>query len=82
MAFRVPTTDVSVVDLTARLVKPAKYGDIMDALKAASEGPMKGILGYVVLVPLSHSIAYRSLEFWCRRMGRMGFAEVQSGIPC
>ncbi|KAK9917737.1 hypothetical protein WJX75_007639 [Coccomyxa subellipsoidea] len=46
MAFRVPTADVSVVDLTARLTKPAKYEEIMAALKAASEGPMKGILGY------------------------------------
>jgi glyceraldehyde 3-phosphate dehydrogenase len=46
MAFRVPTLDVSVVDLTVNLDKPAKYADIMAALKAASEGPMKGILGY------------------------------------
>lgn len=46
MAFRVPTQDVSVVDLTAVLEKEAKYEEIMAALKAASEGPMKGILGY------------------------------------
>jgi hypothetical protein len=46
MAFRVPTTDVSVVDLTCVLEKPAQYSDIMAALKAASEGEMKGILGY------------------------------------
>ncbi len=46
MAFRVPTVDVSVVDLTCRLGKPAKYDDIMAALKEASQGPMKGILGY------------------------------------
>jgi len=46
MAFRVPTPDVSVVDLTARLAKPAKYEDICKAIKAASEGPMKGVLGY------------------------------------
>jgi glyceraldehyde 3-phosphate dehydrogenase len=46
MAFRVPTQDVSVVDLTVTLEKPAKYEDIMAALKSASEGPMKGILGY------------------------------------
>jgi len=45
MAFRVPTADVSVVDLTARLSKGADYKDIMATLKAASEGPMKGILG-------------------------------------
>ena len=46
MAFRVPTPDVSVVDLTARLAKPANYEDICKAIKAASEGPMKGVLGY------------------------------------
>ena len=46
MAFRVPTTDVSVVDLTARLETPAKYEEIMAALKEASEGTMKGILGF------------------------------------
>ncbi|MCU0431362.1 MAG: type I glyceraldehyde-3-phosphate dehydrogenase [Cytophagaceae bacterium] len=46
MAFRVPTPDVSVVDLTVRLEKPAKYEDIKKALKDASEGDMKGILGY------------------------------------
>lgn len=46
MAFRVPTADVSVVDLTCRLQKPAKYEEIKAAMKAASEGAMKGILGY------------------------------------
>jgi glyceraldehyde 3-phosphate dehydrogenase len=46
MAFRVPTQDVSVVDLTAKLEKPTSYEEIMAALKAASEGPMKGVLGY------------------------------------
>ena len=46
MAFRVPTADVSVVDLTARLDTPASYEEIMAALKAASEGPMAGILGF------------------------------------
>ena len=46
MAFRVPTQDVSVVDLTVNLAKPAKYEDIMAELKAASESPkMKGVLG-------------------------------------
>jgi glyceraldehyde 3-phosphate dehydrogenase len=46
MAFRVPTPYVSVVDLTARLSKPAKYEDICKVIKAASEGSMKGVLGY------------------------------------
>ena len=46
MAFRVPTSDVSVVDLTCELDKPAKYADICAAMKAASEGPMKGTLAY------------------------------------
>ena len=46
MAFRVPTLDVSVVDLTVRLAKPTTYEEICAAVKAASEGPMKGVLGY------------------------------------
>jgi glyceraldehyde 3-phosphate dehydrogenase len=47
MAFRVPTSDVSVVDLTVELNKPATYDEICKAMKAASEnGPLKGVLGY------------------------------------
>ena len=47
MAFRVPTSDVSVVDLTVELNKPAKYEEIVAAMKAASEnGPLKGVLGF------------------------------------
>ena len=46
MAFRVPTPDVSVVDLTCRLEKGASYAEICAAMKAASEGELKGILGY------------------------------------
>lgn len=46
MAFRVPTSDVSVVDLTVELEKEATYEEICAAMKAASEGPLKGILGY------------------------------------
>lgn len=46
MAFRVPTSDVSVVDLTCELEKDASYDDICAAMKAASEGEMKGTLGY------------------------------------
>ena len=47
MAFRVPTLDVSVVDLTVRLEKSATYQEICDKVKEASEGSMKGILKYV-----------------------------------
>lgn len=46
MAFRVPVADVSVVDLTVRLTKPTTYEEICQAMKEASEGPMKGILAY------------------------------------
>ncbi|TYH99572.1 hypothetical protein ES332_A11G075500v1 [Gossypium tomentosum] len=47
MAFRVPTVDVSVVDLTVRLEKAASYEDIKAAIKKESETNLKGILGYV-----------------------------------
>ena len=46
MSFRVPTPDVSVVDLTVRLAKETTYAEICAAMKAASEGELKGILGY------------------------------------
>tara|TARA_R110002020_G_scaffold293535_2_gene509016 strand:- start:124852 stop:125853 length:1002 start_codon:yes stop_codon:yes gene_type:complete len=46
MAFRVPTADVSVVDLTVRLEKETSYEDIKKTFKAASEGEMEGVLGY------------------------------------
>ncbi|MET7030234.1 type I glyceraldehyde-3-phosphate dehydrogenase [Sediminicola luteus] len=46
MAFRVPTADVSVVDLTVKLEKATSYEEIKKVMKAASEGPLKGILGY------------------------------------
>ncbi|MDD2914229.1 MAG: type I glyceraldehyde-3-phosphate dehydrogenase [Gallionella sp.] len=46
MAFRVPTSDVSAVDLTVELIKEASYEDICKAMKAAADGPMKGVLGY------------------------------------
>src|SRR5574340_268467 len=46
MAFRVPTSDVSVVDLTVELEKDASYAEICAEMKAQSEGPLKGILGY------------------------------------
>jgi len=46
MSFRVPTSDVSVIDLTVELVKEASYDDICNAMKAAADGAMKGVLGY------------------------------------
>ena len=46
MAFRVPTADVSVVDLTVRLTRPTTYEEICRSMKEASEGYLKGILGY------------------------------------
>jgi glyceraldehyde 3-phosphate dehydrogenase len=46
MAFRIPTPDVSVVDLTARLAKGTTYKAVCEAMKKASEGELKGILGY------------------------------------
>lgn len=46
MAFRVPTLDVSVVDLTVNLEKPASYDDIKAAIKAAAQGPLAGVMGY------------------------------------
>ena len=47
MSMRIPTGDISVVDLTARLEKPATYAEICAAMKAASEGEMAGVLEYV-----------------------------------
>ena len=46
MAFRVPTTNVSVVDLTVNLEKPATYAEICAEMKRASENELKGVLGY------------------------------------
>jgi len=46
MSFRVPTLDVSVVDLTIRLKKGASYAEICDLIKSKSENELKGILGY------------------------------------
>jgi len=57
MAFRVPTTDVSVVDLTCRLSKDASYEEIKAKIKAESEGSMKGILGYTEDAVVSQDFA-------------------------
>ena len=57
MAFRVPTPDVSVVDLTVRLAKPAPMAEIKKKVKEAADGPMKGILGYTDEVKFSVMIS-------------------------
>jgi len=60
MSFRVPTVNVSVVDLTCRLDKPASYDEIKAAMKEASEGEMKGILGYTEEAVVSSDFIYDS----------------------
>lgn len=61
MAFRVPTNDVSVVDLTVNLEKPASYEEIMAVLKSASENEMKGILGCVPVAAWGGLACMRSI---------------------
>ena len=60
MAFRVPTVDVSVVDLTCNLEKPATYEDICEAIKKASENEFKGIIEYVEDPVVSSDFAHDS----------------------
>jgi glyceraldehyde 3-phosphate dehydrogenase len=65
MAMRVPTSDVSVVDLTVRLEKPASYEELMAALKAAAEGegsPMRGVMGYTTDAVVSSCVLRVSLS--------------------
>jgi len=57
MAFRVPTTDVSVVDLTVRLASDASYDEIKQRVKSASENEMQGILGYTEDAVVSQDFA-------------------------
>ena len=57
MAFRVPTTDVSVVDLTVRLASDASYDEIKQRMKAASEGELAGVLGYTEDAVVSQDFA-------------------------
>lgn len=61
MAFRVPTPDVSVVDLTVNLAKPASYKDICAAMKLASETTMKGVLGYTEEAVVSNDFVGETL---------------------
>eukprot|EP00005_Dracoamoeba_jomungandri_P001640 CAMPEP_0174251332 /NCGR_PEP_ID=MMETSP0439-20130205/1184_1 /TAXON_ID=0 /ORGANISM="Stereomyxa ramosa, Strain Chinc5" /LENGTH=335 /DNA_ID=CAMNT_0015331613 /DNA_START=59 /DNA_END=1066 /DNA_ORIENTATION=- len=62
MAFRVPTTDVSVVDLTVKLEKPATYDEIKQVIKAASEGDYAGIMGYTEDEVVSSDFLHCSLS--------------------
>ena len=62
MAFRVPTVDVSVVDLTVRLEKAATYAQICEAIKSASEGELKGILGYTEDAVVSQDFVHCNLS--------------------
>jgi len=62
MAFRIPTPDVSVVDLTCKLSKPATSDAILDAVKKASEGPLKGILGYTTDEVVSQDFVHCNLS--------------------
>ena len=66
MAFRVPTSDVSVVDLTVELSKEATYKEICAAMKAASEGAMKGVLGYTEREGRRHRLPRRELHLGVR----------------
>ncbi|TNJ46624.1 type I glyceraldehyde-3-phosphate dehydrogenase [Tamlana fucoidanivorans] len=61
MAFRVPTPDVSVVDLTVRIEKSASWDEVKAALKAASEGPLNGVLGYTEEAVVSQDYVSESL---------------------
>ena len=70
MAFRVPTSDVSVVDLTVELVKEASYDDICAAMKAAAEGALKGVLGYTEDKVVSTDFRGESLHLGLRRRRR------------
>lgn len=65
MAFRVPTPDVSVVDLTCRLVHPTPYSAIKDAIKAAAKGPMAGILAYT-----EDEVGAKERELWEEHSGK------------
>ena len=62
MAFRVPTTNVSVVDLTVKLNKDATYAEICEKMKQASEGDMKGILGYTADEVVSSDFVHSPLS--------------------
>ena len=67
MSMRVPTLDVSVVDLTVNLEKPTTYDEICVAMKKASEGELKGILGYTDEAVVSSGLPRRLPHLHLRR---------------
>ena len=71
MSMRIPAPDVSVVDVTFRLAKPATYAEICAAVKAASEGPMKGVLEYVAIPFSTGSSGPRDRTFISCAAGRL-----------
>jgi len=71
MAFRVPVTDVSVVDLTVRLKKGAKYSEIIDVIKQEADGNLKGILGYTDQQVVSSDFIHDS---------RSSIVDIEAGI--
>ena len=70
MSMRVPTLDVSVVDLTVNLAKPATYEEICNAMKEASEGELKGVLGYTDEAVVSSDFLGDHPHLHLRRQGR------------
>ena len=66
MAFRVPTPNVSVVDLTCRLEKGASYEEVCAAMKEASEGELKGVLGYTEEAVVSNDFLGETLHIFLR----------------
>ena len=87
MAFRVPTPDVSVVDLTVTLKKAASYEEICKTVKAASEGPMKGIMGYtedavVSSVRLAAHCENGRVMRWAPRQRARPAARTSIAAPC
>ena len=75
MSFRVPTLDVSVVGVTFRLAKEASYDEIKAAIKEASEGEMKGILGYTDEDVVSSDFLGRCPYFYLRCKSRYCFEQ-------
>lgn len=88
MAFRVPTPNVSVVDLTCRLAQPVSYSAIKEAVKEAAKGPLAGILAYTEdQVGTGETGSPLTKELFClgqdknRRPDGHGYAHVRRHVP-